>query len=288
MTDIAAFLAAKSARTEQALEAYFAPWSEAPPVLIEAMRYSLFAPCKRLRPALALGAAEIVAGDDSPALPLACAVEMIHTYSLIHDDLPAMDDDDLRRGQPTSHRKYGEAVAILAGDTMLTMAFDVLAQGGDIAVIREVANAAGVDGMAAGQLIDLESEDKQISLDTLRNIHRRKTGALIRVSVRAGAMLAGADAATVDSLTRYGEQVGLAFQIADDILDIVGEEARIGKPVGSDVARNKATYPALVGLDEARRLAQEAMEEALAALDGFGAEADIFRALARYIVDRDQ
>lgn len=285
---VSEFLQQKAARTEQALEVHFAAWETAPPLLIEAMRYSLFAPCKRLRPALALGAAEIVAGLDDPALPLACAVEMIHTYSLIHDDLPAMDDDDLRRGRPTSHKQFGEAVAILAGDTMLTMAFDVLAQAGDIAVIREVAGAAGVDGMAAGQLIDLQSEDKQVPLEVLQDIHRRKTGALIRVSVRGGAMLAGADAHSLRALTHYGEQIGLAFQIADDILDIVGEEARIGKPVGSDVARNKSTYPALLGLDRARELALEAATEAEEALAGFGPEAEVFRELARYIVQRDQ
>lgn len=285
---VSEFLERKARRTEQALEAHFAGWTDAPPLLIEAMRYSLFAPCKRLRPALALGTAEIVAGDDTAALPLACAVEMIHTYSLIHDDLPAMDDDDLRRGQPTSHKKFGEAVAILAGDTMLTMAFDVIAQADNVAVIREVAAAAGVSGMAAGQLIDLQSEDKQIPLELLQDIHRRKTGALIRVSVRAGAMLAGAHPDALESLTRYGECIGLAFQIADDILDIVGEESKIGKPVGSDAARNKSTYPALVGLDGARALAREAADEAEAALVHFGTEADTFRALARYIVDRDQ
>ena len=288
MTNVSEFLDAKAKRTEQALESHFASWVEAPPLLLEAMRYSLFAPCKRLRPALALGAAEITAGEEAAAVPLACAVEMIHTYSLIHDDLPAMDDDDLRRGRPTSHKKFGEAVAILAGDTMLTMAFDVLAQANNIAVIREVALAAGVHGMAAGQLMDLQNEDQQAPLETLQEIHRRKTGALIRVSVRGGAMLAGAVPEVLDDLTRYGESIGLAFQIADDILDIVGEESRIGKRVGSDMARNKSTYPALLGLEPARALAREAADEAEAALSGFGAEADTFRALARYIVDRDQ
>jgi len=288
LTEVAAFLDEKAKRTEQALETHFASWNDAPPLLIEAMRYSLFAPCKRLRPALALGAAEIVAGEEATALPLACAVEMIHTYSLIHDDLPAMDNDDLRRGQPTAHKKYGEAVAILAGDTMLTMAFDMLAQAGNIAVIREVAAAAGVSGMAAGQLMDLQYENQQAPIEILRDIHRRKTGALIRVSVRGGAMLAGANADDLAALTRYGECIGLAFQIADDILDIVGEESRIGKPVGSDVARNKSTYPSLLGIEQARALACETAAEAEEALANFGAEATAFRSLVRYIIDRDQ
>lgn len=285
--DVSAYLKEKAARTEQALEAYFDSWNGAPPQLVEAMRYSLFAGGKRLRPGLVLGAAEIVSGDDAAALPAACAVEMIHTYSLIHDDLPSMDDDDLRRGRPTSHIVHGEAMAILTGDTLLAMAFDVVSRSGNAAVVSEIARAAGVEGMAGGQVIDLLSEDKELTLEELRRLHAYKTGALIRVSVRAGAILAGTDSGALEALTRYGEHVGLAFQIADDILNVTGSQEALGKPVGSDAAHKKSTYPGLVGLDEARRLAEASTEEALRALEPFGGKADPFRALARYIIDRD-
>jgi len=283
-----AFLQAKTAKTEAALRAYVDSWEGAPAALREAIAYSLFAGGKRLRPALALGAAELVSGDDAAALPAACALEMIHTYSLIHDDLPAMDDDDLRRGRPTLHKAHGEAVAILAGDALMTMAFDVLVDTGDVDVIREVARASGVDGMAGGQVDDLLGEGQQLGLDALRHIHVRKTGALIRVSVRAGAMLAEADDATLAVLTAFGDDIGLAYQIADDILDVVGDEESLGKPVGSDAAREKSTYPAVVGLDRSRALAQEAMASAIEALSGFGPEADDFRGLAHFIVEREQ
>ncbi|MBI5091930.1 MAG: polyprenyl synthetase family protein [Candidatus Hydrogenedentes bacterium] len=284
---VRAFLAAKAAKTEQALDAYFATLHDVPDTLREAMRYSLFAGGKRLRPALALGAAEIVCGKDTAAMPAACAIEMIHTYSLIHDDLPSMDDDALRRGKPTSHVVYGEAIAILAGDALLTMAFDVAARANDPRVLGEIARAAGAEGMVGGQVIDLQSEDKRLSLEQLRHLHACKTGALIRVSVRAGAILGGATESQLDALTHYGQHIGLAFQIADDILDITSTEEVLGKPIGSDIASQKSTYPALVGMDESRRLANEAVSSALDALKSFGAEADTFRALARYIVERD-
>jgi len=281
------FLQDRARKTEEALDAYINDWGDGAAPLTEAIRYSLFAGGKRLRPALALGAAEIVSGQGGPALPAACALEMIHTYSLIHDDLPAMDDDDLRRGRPTCHKVYGEATAILAGDALLTMAFDMLATAGDLEVIREVAHAAGVSGMAGGQYDDLQAEGRQLSLEELQRIHARKTGALIRVSIRAGARLAGASEEALEALTTYGEAIGLAFQIADDILDVVGTEEAVGKRVHKDQDRNKSTYPALVGLDEARRLAKEAADRALAALEGFGDEAALFRGLAIYIVDRE-
>ena len=288
MTDVAAFLREKAGRTEAAMEAHVSTWSGAPQLLVEAARYSLFAGGKRLRPALALGACELVCGDDTPAMPLACAVEMIHTYSLIHDDLPAMDDDALRRGKPTCHIRFGEATAILAGDTLCTMAFDALADAGSVEVIREIARAAGAAGMAGGQQLDLSAEGKRLDINGLQAIHRAKTGALIQGSVRAGAMLGGADADQLRALSDYGEHIGLAFQIADDVLDVVGDEASIGKPVGSDAGHDKATYPALLGLDRSRELAAEAVDSALAALSNFGSEADTFRALARYMVERDQ
>jgi len=282
-----AFLRDRAAITEQALDTYIGEWGDRAGPLTEAIRYSLFAGGKRLRPALTLGAAEIVAGDHGPALPAAGALEMIHTYSLIHDDLPAMDDDDLRRGRPTCHKVYGEATAILAGDALLTMAFDMLATAGDLEVIREVAHAAGVGGMAGGQYDDLKAEGRQLGLEELQRIHARKTGALIRVSLRAGARLAGADDAALAALTEYGNAIGLAFQIADDILDVVGTEAAVGKRVNKDQDRHKSTYPALLGLDTARRLAQEAVDRAVEALAPFGEEAATFRGLAAYIVDRE-
>ena len=286
MSVVENFLKDKSAKTDRALAAYVDSWSDAPRTLVDAIRYSLFAGGKRVRPALALGAAELIGGDDSVALPAACALEMIHTYSLIHDDLPAMDDDDLRRGKPTLHKVYGEAMAILAGDALSTMAFDVLAETGDVRVVRELAVASGVSGMAGGQVADLESEGKRISMEELRALHAKKTGALIRVAVRCGAILAGADEARLADLTRYGEEVGLAFQIADDVLDVIGAEELMGKRAGSDAAKNKSTYPALLGVEESQRLANEAADRAVAALAKFGPEADIFRELARYVVER--
>jgi geranylgeranyl diphosphate synthase type II len=289
LSEADSFLEAKALRVEAALRTIVNTWAGAPPLLVEAMAYSLFAGGKRLRPALAFGACELICGDDAPALPAACAIEMIHTYSLIHDDLPAMDDDDLRRGMPTCHVKFGEATAILAGDTLMTMAFDVLADAGRTDVIREVARASGVNGMAGGQILDLEAEENPVDLAGLQAIHRAKTGALIRCSVRTGAMLGGADAAQLDALTRYGEAIGLAFQIADDVLDIVGVEADIGKPVGSDAKSHKVTYPVLVGIDESRRLANEAIDEAIDALALFDpTRAASLRALATYIIERDK
>lgn len=282
------FLSEKALKTEKALKEWTARWKNAPPALLEAMRYSLFAGGKRLRPALVLGAADIIAGDDAVALGAACALEMIHTYSLIHDDLPVMDNDDLRRGRPTSHKVFGEATAILAGDALLTMAFDVAAEAGNLRVVREIAQAAGVEGMAGGQQLDVEAEGKALPLEAMRRVHAFKTGALIRVSVRAGAMLAGAHEQQLDALTRYGENLGLAFQIADDILDVTSDTETLGKPVGSDAANAKSTYPALLGLDRARALAREAADDAVSALEGFGPEADTFRALARFVVEREK
>jgi len=281
------FLQAKAQRTEAALATHVDTWEGVPASLLEAVRYSLFAGGKRLRPALALGAAEVVSGDDSVALPVACALEMIHTYSLIHDDLPAMDDDDLRRGKPTCHKVYGEATAILAGDALLTMAFDAAAETGSTAIVRSLAQAAGAGGMVGGQQLDLDGEGKQLDLVALRRIHRAKTGALIQVSLRCGAMAAGATETQVEALADYGKHLGLAFQITDDILDVVGAEAVIGKPVGSDESRDKSTYPALLGLDESRRLAGEAVASALAALGVFGEEAENLRNLARFVADRE-
>jgi len=281
------FLLAKAAQTEAALDACLTALNDVPLGLDQAIRYSLLAGGKGLRPALCLGAAELLGGDVDIAMPAACALEMIHTYSLVHDDLPAMDDDALRRGKATSHLRFDEATAILVGDALQALAFEMLADTGNVEVIREVALASGASGMVGGQFLDLQGEGKALSLDELRRLHRAKTGALIRASVRAGAVLGKADDAQLGALTAYGEHLGLAFQIVDDILDVTGDEASIGKPVGSDAGNEKSTFPALVGLDEAQRLAQEAVDAAVTALDGFGAKADSFRNLARYIIERN-
>ncbi|MBI3117173.1 MAG: polyprenyl synthetase family protein, partial [Candidatus Hydrogenedentes bacterium] len=285
---VAQYIEEIAARTEAVLAAYLDAIPDASGTLLEANRYSLLGAGKRLRPALVLGTTEMLAGDDAPALPAACAIEMIHTYSLIHDDLPAMDNDDLRRGKPTSHKAFGEATAILAGDALLTMAFDFAATSRNVQVIREIAQAAGVGGMAGGQQLDLESESKRISLPELRRVHAWKTGALIRCSVRCGALLAGAGEDTLAALTAYGDRIGLAFQIADDILNVTGTEEQLGKPVGSDATRQKSTYPALVGLERSRELADEAAAAAIAELHDFGPKADRLRAMARFVVERDK
>ena len=285
--DAGAFLAEKSAKTEVAMYALAAEWTNAPKRLLEAVEYSLFAGGKRFRPALALGACEMVCGTDTPALPLACALEMIHTYSLIHDDLPAMDNDDLRRGRPTSHKMFGEATAVLAGDTLCTMAFEAAARTGSLRIVQELAHAAGVAGMAGGQQLDMEAENRSITLDELRRIHAMKTGALICASVRCGAMAGCVDENRLGELTRYGEYIGLAFQIADDILDVTGDAAKLGKNTGADAAHTKSTYPALLGIDESLQLANEAADAAVASLEGFGPEADMLRTLARFVVERD-
>lgn len=280
------FLAAKAEKTVETLRATILSWENVPQPLQEAILYSVMNGGKRLRPALCLGAAELIGGDDTVAMPAACALEMIHTYSLIHDDLPCMDNDDLRRGKPTTHRAFGEAMAILAGDALLTMAFDLLASAEVPRVVREVAQAAGVGGMAGGQAIDLLSENKQLTVDELRAMHGAKTGALIRASVRSGAILAGAADAELAALTAYGEHLGIAFQIADDILDVVGSEEAMGKRAGSDAIRHKSTYPSVVGLERARELAAEAAGAARDALAIFGDRASVFRDLAHYVIER--
>jgi len=227
-------------------------------------------------------------------MPTACAIELIHTYSLIHDDLPAMDNDDLRRGKPTNHKVYGEAVAILAGDALLTLAFQLIAENINSAssdavvkVTKEFAEAAGSQGMIGGQVVDTLAANHEINADTLDYIHRHKTGALFRASVRAGAILGGATEEQLSALTRYAENLGLAFQIIDDILDVEGDAAKIGKPVGSDQKNNKATYPALYGIDVSRQRANQVANEALIALESFGHGADFLRSTINFIISRD-
>ena len=293
--DIKAYLARKKDIIDKTLEKLVPPAKTFPPVIHEAMRYSLFAGGKRVRPVLAIAAAEAVGAATADLLPVAGALEIIHTYSLIHDDLPAMDDDDLRRGRPTCHKAYGEAIAILAGDGLLTMAFEVLSDPRRmksiqartmVSMIREIAVASGVFGMVGGQVVDIQSENKEIDFPTLEYIHTHKTGALIRASVRVGALYAKAGKRQFAALTRYGEMVGLAFQIADDILDVTGKQEELGKDIGSDLEKGKKTFPSFLGLEESRRRAEEVVGEALDALKGFGRKADPLRELAKYIINR--
>jgi geranylgeranyl diphosphate synthase type II len=264
---------------------------------LEAMRYSLFAGGKRIRPILCLAAGEAIDGSAGVAarlLPIACALEYIHTYSLIHDDLPAMDNDALRRGKPTNHVLYGEAGAILAGDGLLTLAFHLLsgAHGTGLPaaerlkIIEIIAAAAGPLGMVGGQSLDIDSEKVTIDFQRLQTIHRAKTGALITCSLQAGALAAGASAKQYDDLTRYGEKIGLAFQIVDDILNVTSTTEELGKAAGSDANRGKATYPAFFGLKETRRLAAQAATEAILALAAFDDKAEPLRRLATYITTR--
>jgi len=281
--------------TESALDR-FLPGSETLPAkLHQAMRYSVFAGGKRIRPVLMMAACEALGGQPEQVLPAACAIEMIHSYSLIHDDLPAMDDDDFRRGEPTNHKVFGEANAILAGDALLTEAF-ILLSSADVwpgvgaekrnTVISLLARSAGSRGMVGGQVVDMESEGQEIDLPTLEYIHTHKTGALILAAIKAGAIIGDADQTQWRALCRYGEAAGLAFQVADDILDIVADQSELGKDVGSDQNRGKATYPALLGLEGARVRARELRDVALSSLDVFGESARPLREIARYIVDR--
>lgn len=262
--------------------------------LCESMKYSLMAGGKRLRPILVMAAADAVGAKGTDYLTTGCAMEMIHTYSLIHDDLPAMDDDAYRRGKPTNHMVYGAGMATLAGDALLTLAFEVMLrqQGASaetlVQVVREISTAAGPDGMVGGQALDMESEDTQISMETMKNIHLGKTGALFRAAIRSGAILGGASEEALEALTVYADNFGLAFQITDDILDVIGDEAVIGKPVGSDEKNHKSTYVTLTSLEEARKLAQEAVDTAIDALKIFGEEADFLRELVAYLVKRNK
>jgi len=302
--DIKRYLQERKEMVDSALEKYFPnrPASAGegvfPTSLHKAIQYSLFAGGKRIRPILSMAAFEAVGGKGGGILPFAGALEMIHTYSLIHDDLPALDNDDYRRGKPTCHKVFGEAIGILAGDALLTEAFKLMTDraiqefsvrdGGLVLdVINEVAQAAGLLGMVGGQVLDIESEGKEADLPTLQYIHTHKTGALILVSVRVGAKLGGANGETLKTLTHYGERVGLAFQIADDILNIEGKAALLGKKTGSDLSRGKATYPALLGLEESKRRAKELVDLAVKAIESFGPEADPLREIAWFILSRE-
>lgn len=289
------YLKRRQRLVDEALERWVPGDEEFPPQVHQAMRYSLFAGGKRLRPILVLAAAETVGGRIADALPLACSLELIHTYSLIHDDLPAMDDDDLRRGKPTSHKVFGEALAILAGDALLTEAFYLLTRPDlmrDVSprrrlkAINQVARAAGSYGMVGGQVMDISSEGLEIEPHLLEYIHSHKTGALIAASVCAGAIIGGASPSRYKTLNHYGEKLGLAFQVTDDLLDVRGEERKLGKAVGKDKAKGKATFPGLFGIAESRRKAEGLVEEALGHLQPFDGRANPLREIAKFILKR--
>ena len=264
------------------------------PRLAESMEYSLMAGGKRLRPILVMAAADAVGARGTDFVQAACGIEMIHTYSLIHDDLPAMDNDDYRRGKLTNHKVFGEALAILAGDALLTQAFEVILRQQGVSaevlvqVLKEMSIAAGPNGMVGGQVIDMLSEGKRISMEELRKMHMGKTGALFRAAIRSGAILGGASEAKLAALTTYADCFGLAFQITDDILDVVGDEAVIGKPVGSDERNEKSTYVTLTSLDEAKKLAADTVQQALDALEVFGDEAKFLRDLVKMLLERNK
>ncbi|HPX55610.1 MAG TPA: polyprenyl synthetase family protein [Syntrophales bacterium] len=290
------YLSDRKKRVDMALREYIPPEHTYPTIIFQAVRYSLFAGGKRLRPILCMAATEALGGSADDVLPVACALEMIHTYSLIHDDLPAIDNDDYRRGILTNHKIFGESIAILAGDALLTEAFRLLANPDHLKnidaakrldLIHDISEAAGFFGMVGGQVMDVQSEGKEVDLATLHYIHSRKTGAMIVTSIRSGAVLAGGKPSEMEALIRYATQIGLAFQIADDILNIEGEEKRIGKSTGTDRTRGKATYPALVGIEESRKKGRELLDEALSALVSFDEKAEPLRRIARHIVERD-
>jgi geranylgeranyl diphosphate synthase, type II len=288
------YLARRAAEVNEWLDRLVPSEATPPEQLHRAMRYSLLAGGKRLRPALLLAAGEAFGADTVDLLPAACAIEMIHTYSLIHDDLPAMDNDDLRRGRPTCHKAFGEAVAILAGDALLTQAFGVLASNAptrdaerQVRVIREAATAAGtVEALIGGQMADIESEGKRVDAATLEYIHRSKTGAMITASVVMGGLIAGADEDQIDKLRGYGQRIGLAFQIADDILDVTSTSEQLGKTPGKDQAANKATYPAIHGIAASEKRARELVGEAVEIVSNLDRETSVLEGIAKFIIAR--
>ncbi len=281
-----------AAAFDSRFEGYLVPQTDAPAELVEAIRYSALAPGKRVRPFLVTRCCELVGGNAAAAWPLAAAVECIHAFSLIHDDLPAMDDDDLRRGRPTCHKKFGEATAILAGDALLVLAFEILAgvlEDKTLAAraVLELAQGTGWTGMIGGQTADVVSETKPPALELAMYIHDRKTARLFETACRLGALAGGGNAEAVGMLGRYGQSLGRAFQIADDLLDVTGRAATVGKEVGKDAGASKQTFPLSVGIERSRAAANHAADAAAGALNPFGAQADDLRALARYVVDRN-
>jgi geranylgeranyl diphosphate synthase type II len=295
--DLKAYLKVKADLINQELAACL-PTENGQPRVVAAMRHSLLAGGKRIRPVLCLAAAEAVGGNPQATLPAALALELIHTYSLIHDDLPALDDDRLRRGQPTCHTRFDEATAILAGDALLTLAFEILAERAVhnppaeaaiwLQVVARIAAAAGYAGMVEGQMRDLAAEGRRLMLEELRALHALKTGRLLQAAVISGALIAKAGNPQLAALEAYGGHIGLAFQVADDLLNVIGDPEKMGKAVGTDADRQKNTYPALMGLDASKAYADRLVADALEAIASFDVKADPLRAIARYIVDRNQ
>ena len=287
------YLVARQKEVDRALDRFLPKESTPPATIHKAMRYSLFAGGKRLRPILCLAAAEACGGQTNAALPLACAVECIHTYSLVHDDLPSMDNDDLRRGRATCHKVFGDGIAILAGDALLTIAFEIAARVKETKrydlreIFREIATAAGSQKLIAGQVADLEAEGRRINRAQLRYIHENKTAALLTASVRLGAMAANASPKQLTAITAFGRALGLAFQVIDDILDVTQTSEKLGKSAGKDVAAKKATYPAVIGLEKSRAEARRLTSEAHSALKSLGESATVLRALADYLLQRE-
>ncbi|HXR04086.1 MAG TPA: farnesyl diphosphate synthase [Verrucomicrobiae bacterium] len=292
--DLEQFLATRTDAVNRALDNFLPPEKTKPATIHKAMRYSLFAGGKRMRPALCLAAAQACGGREADALPLGCAVECIHTYSLIHDDLPAMDNDDFRRGKPTNHKVFGDGIAVLAGDALLTQAFEIAAQAKGWpryphrTLILELAKASGSLQLVAGQVADLEGEGRKISANELRYIHERKTSALLCCSVRLGGMSANCTSAQLKALTDFGYHVGLAFQVIDDILDVTQTSEQLGKTAGKDTQSQKATYPAIVGLEKSRKIAENLTDKAFAALKTFKGKAVALEALAEFLLKRDR
>ncbi len=294
MLDLDSYLTSQKKRINRALESLLKT-SDKPDRILEAMTYSLMAGGKRIRPVLCVAAAEAAGGNPEDAVPAACALEMVHTYSLIHDDLPAMDDDALRRGKPTCHMAFDEATAILTGDALLTLAFQTLASielsnaeqaAKWLRVIRLISFAAGYCGMIQGQMLDITSEGRQLTLAELKSLHRLKTGALIEASISSGAVLGGLNSNKISMFESYAQNIGLAFQVTDDILNVEGDPEIMGKAVGTDKLRNKSTYPSLLGLKKSKDFAGKLVENALQALESFDQKAEPLRAIAKYIVER--
>ena len=294
MFNLNSYLTSQKKRIDRALESLLKT-ADKPDRILEAMTYSLMAGGKRIRPVLCMAAAEAVGGNSEDAIPAACALEMVHTYSLIHDDLPAMDDDALRRGKPTCHVAFDEATAILAGDALLTLAFQTLSSIGLsnaeqatkwLQVTHLISYAAGYCGMIQGQMLDITSEGRQLTLDELKSVHRLKTGALIEASLSSGAVLGGANSNRISLLESYAQNIGLAFQVADDILNVEGDPQLMGKAVGTDKLRHKNTYPSLLGLKKSKDFAGKLVENALQVLESFDEKAAPLRAIATYVIER--
>jgi len=292
--DLNEYLKERKNMVDEALDRFLPQASEAPSQVHEAMRYSTIDGGKRIRPILTLAGCDAVGGKTDLAMPAACALECIHAFSLIHDDLPCMDDDDFRRGKPTSHKVYGEAMALLAGDALFAFAFQLISRTpkdvpSDVVlkVWQKIAEATGTNGMVGGQVMDMMAQGRKPDLGEIEEIHRRKTGALLEVAVVIGGMLGGGSKEQIDALSEYGRNIGLAFQIADDILDIKGNAEKLGKPIGSDQKMEKATYPSVIVIEKSIRIADKAMNDAISALSTFDYKADPLREIAKFVIERE-